>query len=237
MSRQVGAVSWETQGSGGSSEDKKPVPFLKMEKYNSTHTMRVVSAQPMQYHCHWVEGSSGGKVKVNCTLDETCPVVDEKTNQKCMGRLAQTRWYVKVIDRADGQVKVLDIGPQIFNQIAELHSTSWGSSTQYDISIKKGTKGSSPLYNVTPLPKETLSEADAALVVASETEGTDDFIDLTARCKGLTAEVINKIVNGDNSPAPRQARAGREASKTTTPPATTQLEEDSEDFLDWGEDE
>jgi hypothetical protein len=62
-----------------------------------------------------------------------------------------------VLDRGDDTFKLLEIGSQIYNGIRGLYNhPKWGKVTQYDISVGRGPKGSQPLYNVTPNPKEAL---------------------------------------------------------------------------------
>lgn len=246
MNRQVGSVSWSapTEGAPRGEEGKK-LPFLDMKDFNKSYKMRVVSDNPMMYHCHWVTSHEGRNVKVNCTLTKECPVVDSNTKTRCGGTSSQTRYYIKVLDRSDGQIKVLDIGTQIFKQIVDLHlDDEWGHSKHYDITIKKGAKGDNPLYSVIPGVKKPLSDDESELVRASSDPSDEAFIDLESRCKPLSADVINKILTGQD--VEPKARAGRTAgqaqpqqavrtAKPTPPPVSSKSEED-EDMIDWGDD-
>lgn len=251
MNRQVGSVSWSSPSDGASrSEEGKKLPFLDMKDFNKSYKMRVVSDNPMMYHCHWVSSHDGRNVKVNCTLTKDCPVVDSNTKTRCGGTSSQTRYYIKVLDRSDGQIKVLDIGTQIFKQIVDLHlDEEWGHSKHYDISIKKGAKGDNPLYSVIPGVKKPLTDDEAELVRASSDPSDEAFIDLESRCKPLSADVINKILTGQDSEP--KARAGRTAgqsqpqpSKAISKPTTSQStisspaasSSEDDDMIDWGDD-
>lgn len=250
MNRQVGSVSWSAPSEGATrSEEGKKLPFLDMKDFNKSYKMRVVSDNPMMYHCHWVTSHEGRNVKVNCTLTKDCPVVDQNTKTRCGGTSSQARYYIKVLDRSDGQIKVLDIGTQIFKQIVDLHlDDEWGHSKHYDITIKKGAKGDNPLYSVIPGVKKPLSEDEAELVRASSDPTDESFIDLESRCKPLSADVINKILTGQDLEP--KARAGRTApqsqpqpqpARTTKPtptptPTTSSKSDEDEDMIDWGDD-
>jgi len=246
MSKKVGAVEWGANQSGSSLDPEKKIPFLEMKEFDKSYKVRVVSDQPFVYHCHWVENKEGKKLKVNCTLDDTCPVIDEKTRSRCAGSYAQTRYYVKVLDRKDGTIKVLDCGSQIFNQIAEfLQNEDWGHPKDFDISIKKGPRGANPLYSLSPSPKKPLTDEEKSLVLNSNDPDHEDFIDLETRCQPLTADVISKLMNGEQLESAQRPRAGRTASSETTTEvvATTTVStpkassEEEEDFLDWGDED
>jgi len=233
--RTVGKVSWGSPSSSSDRTETKRLPFLEMKEHNKSWKIRVVSDDPMRYWCHWTVNKEGRKVKVNCTLNRDCPVVDEKTKAPCGGQAAQARYYIKVIDREDGKLKVLDAGIQIVKAIGELHrNEDWGHSKQYDITIKKGPKGANPLYSIAPSPKSALSTADLALVQASEDPTHADYIDLESRVKPLSADTIKKILMGNEggdsfSDSSKRASATQKASAKATQP------ESDDDIIEWDE--
>lgn len=242
MSKQVGETTWSVPSSGNRrGDDRKPFPFFKMEDYGKSYKMRVVSDKPAMYHCHWTTGPDGGNIKVNCTLTKDCPVLNAD-KVRCAGTAAQSRYYVKVIDRADGEIKVLDIGTQIFKQIVDLHNDEeWGHSKNYDISVKKGNKGDNPLYSVIPGVKKPLTDAEQAKVDASNDSEGENFIDVKSRCQALTAETITRILTGESSEP--KARAGRTADQAAPAPKAQKTPEpavatptgttEEDDQIDW----
>jgi hypothetical protein len=141
-----GEIDWNE---GAVSEGKSD--FMKLEP-GSKNRVRVM-ANPIQFFTHWLDLPNGKKKKINS------PVSDPKLVQKLIneGFKSQPRWFIKVLDRTDGQFKLLEIGSQIFNGIKELYADDdWGPVTSYDITIKRGQPGEQPLYSVTPIPKSAL---------------------------------------------------------------------------------
>ena len=178
-------------------EDGKKTPFLNLREYDSSWRVRVVSEQPTPYFCHFTQNAQGKTVKVNCSGDENCPVPVETTKGPCKGTQAQRRFYIKVLDRADGVIKVLDVGKSIVNGIGQLHKDEdWGHSKEYDIKITKGPRGSQPanLYSVLPTKLSPLTPEELALVENSNNPDHEDFIDIESRAKPLPAETIAKIL-------------------------------------------
>jgi hypothetical protein len=200
MNRKVGKVSWDSptfnRGEKGDKKKDKKVPFLQLKGNNKSWKLRVVSEEPIRYWCHWTTNSKGEATKVNCTLDETCPVHNEKTKSMCAGQGAQSRFYLKVIDRTDNSIKVLDVGTQIISAIGELHNNEdWGHCNGYDITIKKGAQGQNPLYAVMPGSKKPLTAEEKQLVLNSEDPDHDDFVDLESKVQPMSAASIRRILD------------------------------------------
>jgi hypothetical protein len=90
------------------------------------------------------------------------------------------RWMVGVIDRSDGQVKVLDFPVNIYHSMVMLsRNEKWGDPRGYDIDVITDPDGGEcGIYSICPLPKAPLSETDVALVTHS-----DDLVArMAARC-------------------------------------------------------
>lgn len=226
MVRTAGKVSWgsdELKPTGGREEGKK-IPFLQMSGNDKSWKVRVVSEDPIRYYCHFTQNSKGGTVKVNCTLDDQCPVSIEKTKTVCGGTQADARFYLKVIDRTDGTIKVLDVGKQIINGIGELiQNPEYGHCKNYDITINKGAKGSMPLYTVTAARQNTpITPEEQILIDNSGNSEHEDFIDLDQRAKPLGADAILKILGIEKS-----------ATASKSKPASNDNEEF--DDIEWGD--
>lgn len=252
MNRQVGKVSWDSPVvniSSPSREEVKKIPFINMNGYNKSWKLRVVSEEPLHYLCHFTSDKTGKPVKVNCSLDENCPVMVEKTKSPCQGTQAESRFYLKVIDREDNKVKVLDVGRQIVNAIGSLIANpDWGHCKNYDIKIIKGKEGSNPLYKVEPSPHKALSSEEEQMVSNSDNTEHEDFIDLESRTKPTSVEVLNKILKGGDlttaslvsskksstsfSGTTTQTTSTKTTSKPTTSAPSSSKSEDSFE-VDW----
>ncbi len=71
-----------------------------------------------------------------------------------------------VIDRLDGEVKILESGPQIMGQIATYgQDPDYGDPTQYDFKINRTGEGLETEYTAIPVPKRTpLTELEKAQI-------------------------------------------------------------------------
>ena len=143
-----GEIDWNsgsTGNAGGRGSD-----FMRLSE--GENVVRVMG-NPIQYFVHWVTSAEGSTKKINSPIDN--PELVKRLEDE--GYRRQARWLVKVLDREDDTFKLLEIGSQIYNGIRGLFNhPKWGKVTQYDISVVRGPKGSQPLYNVTPNPKEAL---------------------------------------------------------------------------------
>lgn len=124
-------------GTGGN------VDFLRLQ--NGANQLRIVG-KPSLIEIHWEKAIDGSSKKVICT-GASCPICKA-------GHAPQARYQVKVIDRTDGKIKVLEGGPTIFNAIkAYAMDPDYGDPTKYDVKIKKDGQGRETRYTVVPAPK------------------------------------------------------------------------------------
>tara|TARA_B100000131_G_scaffold322863_1_gene378447 strand:- start:3103 stop:3717 length:615 start_codon:yes stop_codon:yes gene_type:complete len=141
-----GEVDWNAADSGGTKSS-----FMRLEE--GENTVRVMG-NPVQFYIHWIVKPDGSRQKVNSPVDT--PELVRRLEDSGFRR--QPRWLIKVLDRSDGEFRLLEVGPQIYNGIKALYNNSrWGKVTAYDVTIVKGPKGQQPLYSTTPNPKEALS--------------------------------------------------------------------------------
>ena len=69
------------------------------------------------------------------------------------------------------------------------NNPKWGNVSAYDISIKRGTPGSQPLYSVTPNPKETISgDLQNTVSVFLDNSDTSSFT------SPYTSDKVNEIM-------------------------------------------
>jgi hypothetical protein len=146
-----GEIDWNAADVGSQGEKKN----LYMRLEQGENVVRVMG-NPIQYYVHWVQAPDGSKKKVNSPVESPTLVA----RLEDAGFRRQSKWLIKVLDREDNDFKVMEVGSQIFNGIKALYNNDkWGKVTNYDISVVRGPKGSQPLYNVTPNPKEKLDSS------------------------------------------------------------------------------
>lgn len=145
-------LDWGAMSSGGNKEAAK---FIKLQP--GDNRVRVV-AKPVVVDIHWEKGVDGSTKKVVCP-GPGCPICKA-------GHTPQLRYQVLVIDRADGEVKVLEGGPRIFGAIRDYAmDPDYGDPTKYDLKIKKEGQGRETKYTVMAAPKQTeLSAAEVDAV-------------------------------------------------------------------------
>lgn len=83
----------------------------------------------------------------------------------------KSKYIIHVIDRADGQLKLLDAGAGIFEALKELHAHKYhGDLRTYDVTIvRKGTGWMDTKYSVMANPQKTpLTEEEVALYEAKK---------------------------------------------------------------------
>lgn len=165
----IGEVDWTTTNLPGDNGGGKS-DFMKLEA--GDNKVRVLSA-PQQHGVHWVNDETGKSRKVNCATSG-CPVC--LRNQD--GDKPKASWILKVFNRKEGRVMLLEIGTQIFKGIRELvENKDWGPVSEYDITIKRGAPGAQPLYTVIPGRHAPVSgEEKKALEVFNERVDVARFI-------------------------------------------------------------
>lgn len=147
-----GAVDWNEGDAGSSGRERAEVPFLRLTQ--GKNKVRIMS-NPLQTYIHWTENSEGRRRPFVSPVED--PALVQQLEDAGFSR--KRSWYLKVLDRSDGQFKVLQIGPQIYNNIKGLYNDEdWGPVTKYDITINRGPKGSQPLYTVLPSNKNPLED-------------------------------------------------------------------------------
>jgi hypothetical protein len=116
-----------------------------------------VFTNPYQFIVHWVKDASGVNRKIKCAVNN-CPLCKK-------GVKTQYRWYIGVIDRTTDMAKILEISSQIYKGIKDYVSDpDWGDVKQYDINVKRGPKGSQPLYTVVGKPKKPLTADEKEMI-------------------------------------------------------------------------
>lgn len=218
----VGEIDWGDvpDRASRSSGSSRRVPYLNMREAGD-YKIRVIS-KPFQYYCHWVDGADGKRHKVNAAMQGNDPICLET------GKAPQVKWLVKVLYQFEGksELRLLDAGPQIMQQIKALHEDekNFGNVSKYDIIITKGKKGSTPLYTVKPtgnaMNPQDLTATQKQLVRDSSDPNSESFVDIALLCRPWTTEQILGVIEGN--------RDGSDGSAETSSESTF----DDEEFID-----
>lgn len=182
-----GEVDWDQAdvNTGNTRSD-----FMRLEE-KTKNRVRILG-NPVQFYVHWIELPDGSKRKINS------PIGDAKLVKQLedAGFKRQAKWFIKVLDRADGQLKLLEIGSQIYKEIKRYYEDDeWGPVNAYDVTITRGPKGSQPLYSVMPCPKSPLESA-----VKQAFSEFNDRIDLTKLTQPADPDAVRKDLGWKSAP-------------------------------------
>jgi hypothetical protein len=159
-------------------EDLPRLPYMKLNPgFNS---VRIVSGMGVFYQVRWKgpdsKRSYGDKIRTSWpTYGEDCPV------KKYLGMEGRERYMVVAIDRADSQLKLLDLSQLTAQQIEDILAAKNKKGKKltprdFDLSIKfdPKSKTATGYYSVVSEDTEPMSEGDLKLI--SEIGG-DEVID------------------------------------------------------------
>lgn len=134
-------MTWGNLQTGGNGELTKT---LKLKA--GQNQVRLVS-NPYECQVHWEDTTDGSHRRIVCN-GPGCLICKA-------GHTPQKRFQVLVIDRAEGDVKVLEGGNAIFNQIKTYAmDPDYGDPKNYDIKITKTGSGRDTRYSVVASPKQ-----------------------------------------------------------------------------------
>jgi hypothetical protein len=180
-------MSWGKLGESNQRSNGK-VNNMKLE--NGVQVVRFVG-EPIEFHKYFVNGKSA------VTADpKTCPVKAK------YGIEPNTRYAINVIDRKDGQLKVLECSITVLKPVV-----SWGNiagrdpggENSVDFAIDAQGAGKNRRYNTIALKESPLTEAEKKLI--KETGGTDTGYDLNKLYKAVPENEIENRLFGNAKPA------------------------------------
>ena len=190
-----------------SSDITPQTSFMNLEE--GDNIVRCVSS-PYQSYSHWLEDTTGQTRKVRCCLKDcpACKLAGDDDKKK-----AKARWLVAVLNRKTDSVAVVELGPQVVRGIKAVAGQKngkgqlvFGDPRGYDLNIKRGPKGSNPLYTVLPYPKEALTDEEKAMIRSAM-----EKLDLQAMvepptpdeiCEKLGIEVVKSTPAVDDTDSP-----------------------------------
>ena len=102
------------------------------------YTLRIIS-DALLFRFHWINAVNRS---INCD-GVNCPVCQE-------GNKGQLKYVCNVIDRADGKVKIWELGRRVKVAIQNI-AEDYGSPEGYDLHVRRtGMKADNTVYTVTP---------------------------------------------------------------------------------------
>ena len=140
--------------------DEPRTVFMRMEE--GQNVVRVAST-PWKYWIHWTMDAAGNRKKIKCAGEQGCPVCEKvdremadlraSSNDKKHKEARKQRYLFAIIDRKDGQAKLLDAGPQIVQGIRKMaDKPQLGKPSGYDIDITVNPQSTNQYYSVTSIP-------------------------------------------------------------------------------------
>lgn len=232
-----GEVSWDdiefNQKSPGKPEEKQKLPFDFMKLVDGkkvvTHTVRVMG-MPIAYLTHYWEPKGDdldlskakrkgysfmcSKSKGNCIL---CNMKVKDQSGKEVPMRPKQKYYIPVLDRADGKMKVIDASSAIAKDIKNLNDNKkWGSPLKYDIDITVNP-GADPqsFYKVAPNVPEPLTEAELKMREEFPLEA------LTERAKPLDPSELADKINGILEYLRKDSAEAKDSTKSKTDEVVT----------------
>ena len=127
-----------------------------MKLVDGENKIRIVTPT---YYFRKHNSQEGGKFKSVICIGENCPLCAE-------GDRAKSRYAWVIIDRKDGQAKILEVGWSVYEQMLSLaKDEEYGDLNTYDLKIKKSGEGLGTSYAVVASPKKTdITKAELDLV-------------------------------------------------------------------------
>lgn len=173
--------------------------FNNLKLKEGKNRLRIVS-NPCQVSSHWEKDITGKIHRVICNGTNTCPICQK-------GLKPQVRFQMNVIDRTDGQVKILECGRTIFDSIRKYaEDEDYGNPTQYDFNITKTGSGFETRYEVIAKPKkEPLTDEEKEKVKAAPKPSElnkvltlDEIKELNLECLSESTEDLADNSSGDD---------------------------------------
>ena len=184
------------------SEKKETINFLKIER-NKTYTIRPVGGVSKPYYKYILNNGNGWRFAI-CEDPSTCPVALKHN-------IEPSKFYaINVIDREDGQLKVLESKPSVFVELKkykEMTGEEPGGVNGADFTILKSGKEKSTRYETNMLSR-TKFTAEEVKIIRKGLYKLDDIFKPTPVDKiedvlfgeGKKANTSNKQVVEDTNP-------------------------------------
>lgn len=183
-------MGWNDVGSSSTS-DKQEIKYMGL--LEGTHQIRCLDAEPVSRWTHWIPQANAGKgYTVNCA-GKDCPVCAEikaAKAKKAPAKMNSRKLHLmNVIDRASGEVKLIDKGNGLFEALYGIYEelkADNGDLTNYDLKIRVSGSGKDTVYTPIPMPVKPLTKDEKAL----------EKYDREKLSESLTVEQITALMGG-----------------------------------------
>jgi hypothetical protein len=152
------AFVWESFGSGKKAANKNKSEFLKLGA--GTYQVRLLGS-PIKFHKFIVKQSDGRYTSAICNDPSNNPV----TNNHEM--TATERYAINIIDRADGQLKILEAGVSVFEKFKEFFQATGqnpGAQNGADFKITVTGANKTKRYETKFVKKTPLTDSEIKMV-------------------------------------------------------------------------
>ena len=211
-------TGWKTNGGDKESGDR--AEFLYLKKGN-IYTVRLLK-DPVRMAKYFYKNQGKMRVAVISADDrENCPVRAKHPEE--LKNPASLRYAVRVIDRKDGRIKVMEFPYSVYKQICEQsehHNIDPGSKDGAEFTIKVATKTGFDMYT---------SIFDGASTL------TNDEIALFQEYKDKTD--LEKLYKIDSPEEVEQKLFGESYEKNIGSESESESESESDDNVDFSSDE
>lgn len=172
-------ASWDDVKGGQSKFDQLVIAV-------GENKIRIMRKSPFFFHDHWLELPTGVR-RLFCS-GETCLICKA-------GYQPSKRFYIPVWDYKTESIKILESGPQIFNQLKNFaKDPDYGDLMQYDVKINREGMGQNTKYTIVPTPNK--KEPTKAMLAAVETLG--DISEYAVETPLDEQRVFLNMMNGGN---------------------------------------
>jgi hypothetical protein len=184
-------VEMDINNEGGNQESKK-IDFIQFPE--GATILRIVDNEPVGKWKHWIPQI---KRSIICP-GKGCPICNIIKNAKANGETppysSQKKYHIHVIDRKDGQLKILENSKTFFGDLLTIRKEmmeTYGELTNYDIKVIRSGKGKNTKWTILPSIKTPLTEEELKII-------EENRIDFNEYFKAFTPEQIIRILNGEN---------------------------------------
>lgn len=141
----IGEVDWNDNV-----KDENKSLFMRLQQ--GKNRIRVVSKTPVVKKSHWVDGVGSVLCKGNqCEL--------------CEEYKLSVKYLLKVIDRTDNELKILEVTTGVFKRLCKMHKDEeWGPLINYDINIEKTGVKKKTEYSVIPSKRYELTPEELDMI-------------------------------------------------------------------------
>jgi len=192
-------VDWESLG--GSRNEGKKSSFVKFVK-DKQKVFRPIG-KPVTFYKFFIAGKAGNKSLV----------VDPEYKDKAAAMLSahagqefspSRRFAIHVIDREDGEIKILEQGTMVFNAFADWSQASGGTapghgSAGFDWAVTATGDGKARRYRTVPVKQTPLTKDEIEAINTRKKEGKFSLSEVFVGCE--LDKIIEKAFGADSSPA------------------------------------